>query len=301
MKGRQLLDAMAYIEDALIEEAAPSTKENITNTSTADIARRRIFRGAAACAAILFTAVVSLWVWRGGIVTQEKSVLDNGQNAGGAAAECAPADLALQNAPAAVGQNVGAKEDAKDDSAALKKTDTGGARNQDGMIADTEDIGVQDMEGAVEESAQQEKGGENVRLIEAFDLPAVYCYAAPTKGSLLIFAELKAAIDYYDDANNTVDLAEPESYLYHVAIDVFGETACDGETCDGIAGAMEELRYSEEGKEKLYQEYERMLSAGLDVSLSEDYQLTGTLSREEIEGFEPCSDYGYAFRFVNGS
>jgi len=313
MKGRQLLDAMAYIDDVLIEEAAPFLEDELTNTEDFT-GKRRKWKGITACAAVFAVAAVSLWVWKSGIVTQQRTVLENGQNAGAyVESSYEGADTGAQNIPE---ETFAAefKENGINDAAALKENDNGRVMVTDGIAADDEAVMEEEaVQGAAKEAAQDLKG-ENVRVIEEFSLPAVYCYAVPKKGSCVIFAGLEAAIDYYDNGNKTVEPAKPErvdcyenenntagsekmeSYLYHVAIDVFGEA-----DSDGSSGSMDELRYSEEGKEKLYQEYERMLSLGLNVSLSEEYELTGTLSREEIEGFEPIPDYGYTFRLINES
>lgn len=171
------------------------------------------------------------------------------------------------------------------------------------MEADTADAAIaEDLSGNLKEES---KGNAIVRLIEEFppkqkqdeeqdgSFYTEPCYKVPKKGSYFLLNGLKAAIDYWDNANNTIETAQPEQYLYHVTIDVFGDIEQNGET------VYEELRLSDAGKELLYQEYERLFMEGFPVSLSEDFQLTGTLSREEIEQFEPFADYGYTFRLVN--
>lgn len=297
MQARKLLDAMAYLDDALIEEAVPCEESARTDTQPDGFRKRQHnLRKMMACAAILFVAIVSLWVWKSGIATLEQHVL-YGQNAGSADL-CAPAELAeefgpetypmeIENANAA---GINAQEPAED--AAVSD-----------MIAEGMALEA-DTAAVAENGAEESKGGAAVRLIEAIPPKqereesdgtpnTEKCYKQPEKGSYILYNGLKGAIDYWDNANNTIESAQSEQYLYHVAIDVFGDIEQNGEML------YENLRLSNTGRELLYQEYERLLMKGICVSLSEDFQLTGTLSREEIEEFELFADYGYAFRLVN--
>lgn len=285
MKGRQLLDAMAYIDDELIENAAPFA-ENAFADTTRTTGRTLKWRSITACVAVFFVVAVSLWVWKSGTNTVYKEAIpQEGANAGGIDTGAALAQNPTENVPMNADREVGANN------AAAAEIDD----NNDAAVLDDT---VDEFAAAVEENkdfAADSAGQKNdviVRVIEEFPLQSEVCYKAPSKGSFMIWLGLEKAIDCYDNDNNTIELAYPENYLYLVAIDVFGDVTKSGET------VYEELRFSEEGKEKLYQEYERMLEAGLDVSLSEDYELTGLLNREEIEGFAPCTDYGYAFRLV---
>ncbi len=303
-QARKLLDAMNYLDDALIEEAAPCEDSALTDIVPSGFwKKQRSFRKITACAAILFIAAVSLWVWKSGIATPKRHVLDNGQSAGGAdlcaPAECAQefvleTDAVMEENGNAFSQNVQPPGDT---------AVTGMFTEGTVMEADTADAAIaEDLSGNLKEES---KGNAIVRLIEEFSPKqkqdeeqdgSFYtepCYKVPKKGSYFLLNGLKAAIDYWDNANNTIETAQPEQYLYHVTIDVFGDIEQNGET------VYEELRLSDAGKELLYQEYERLFMEGFPVSLSEDFQLTGTLSREEIEQFEPFADYGYTFRLVN--
>ncbi len=297
---RRLLDAMMYLEDALIEEAAPGEESALIGEKRTRFWKRKgNLRKMTACAAILFVAVVSLWVWKSSFTAKERSALDNGQNAG-AASFGAPAECAEEFVPET--NTVGVKNKNAADLNAQMPADSADS----GMITDKAEIAVleADKDVATGDVADESKDGTIVRLIEEFPPKfeqgekgggsnAVKCYKQPEKGGCVLYNGLQAAIDYWDNANNTIELAEPERYLYHVAIDVFGDVAQNGRM------VYEELRLSDAGKELLYQEYERLLISGICVSLSEDFQLTGTLSREELENFEPSADYGYAFRLVN--
>lgn len=305
MKGRQLLDAMAYIDDALIEEAAPLLEKERSDAAVLE-GKRRKWKRITEFAAVFVVAVVALWVWNSGITSQERTVLEREQNAGAYDSGDSENGYALaeaENTPE-IAPLAEQKEDAGvEDADFSKNLDAGGAMVSGGIAADTESVREQNTEDGIDDLAQESKGNAIVRIIDEFQIQEEDCYALPEKGSCIFSIGLKAAIDYYDNEQNTIESKKPDGYLYHVTIDVFGEMDydCDGADCDGVPGAMEELRFSEEGKEKLYQEYERMLLAGFNVSLSEDYQLTGTLSREEIEDFEPYPDYGYVFRLIKES
>lgn len=303
-QARKLLDAMTYLDDALIEEAAPCEESALTDIAPSVFwNKQRNFRKITACAAIFVTAVVALWVWKSGIVTSERHVLDNGQNAGSADL-CTPAECAQEFVPQA---NAVVEENgnvSKQNAPNPADTADSGILTEGAVVeADTADAAVaENLAGNLKEES---KGNAIVRLIEEFppkqeqdeeqdgSFYTEPCYKVPEKGSYFLLNGLKAAIDYWDNANNTIELAEPEQYLYHVAIDVFGDIEQNGETM------YEELQISDTGRELLYQEYERLFATGLAVSLSEDFQLTGTLSREELEQFEPFADYGYTFRLVN--
>lgn len=297
-QARRLLDAMAYLDDSLIEEAVPCGEPA---PSTAK--KRYLYGKMAVCAAVFCVAAVSLWVWKSGIVTQERTLLDNGQNAGGASASDTSAGFAVENAPVMVTGALEAGDAGVPQLPAQQKNEDLGAAAIDDLAAlETDTADTADGTDAVAEEA---KGGMIVRVIEDFppkhpDREEQYdkihveeCYKLPTKGSCILFNGLKGAFSYWDDANNTIELAQPEQYVYHVQIDVFGDVAQDGET------VYEGLSQSDAGKELLCQEYDRISEMGLSVSLSEDFRLTGMLSREEIEGFEPFADYGYTFRLVN--
>jgi len=305
IQARKLLDAMNYLDDALIEEAAPCEENALTDTVPFGFwNKQRNFRKITACAAIFVTAVVALWVWKSGIVTSKRHVLDNGQNAGSADL-CTPAECAQEFVPqadAVVEENGNVS---KQNAPNLADTADSGILTTEGAVveADTADAAIaEDLAGNLKEES---KGNAIVRLIEEFppkqeqdeeqdgSFYTELCYKVPKKGSYFLLNGLKAAIDYWDNANNTIEPAQPQQYLYHVAIDVFGDIEQNGET------VYEELRLSDAGKELLYQEYERLFMEGFPVSLSEDFQLTGTLSREEIEQFEPFADYGYTFRLVS--
>lgn len=287
MKGRQLLDAMEYIDDELIEEAAPL----LEISSEGQKRKKRMLRAnIIVAAAAALTVTVSLGIWKGDIFVQQTEENDE-QNY-----DVAKALVTADNSAAD-------DDDFEEDAAAAEviEIETGNAE----MEADTE---VTDKLSGTEYSRlSEDKNNEAVNIIEEFPPgdsandaqkqavsgQSAGCYEAPKKGGYFLDSALVSAIDYYDNNISTMDLTIYKNCVYHVTIDVFGERTEEGCT------VYEELRFSEEGREKLCVEYNRLLAIGMSVSLSEDYELTGLLSSEEIKGFEPCTDYGYAFRLIN--
>lgn len=282
MNGRKLLDAMAYIDDDLIEDAA----------HFAESGKKRIqMKQLAACAAVLFVTAVSLWVWKSGSKVYEEVAPEAGIIQNAAYADSGTAYNENKEAPGAQPAEAAAGA-AKENNAAIREKLELEAANKADILTD----GIADKEAALTEGAaelQDKKLPMIVRIIEEFPQTGIACYAAPDKGEVFQSVGLAAAIDCWDNGNNTMDIAELERYLYRVKIDVFGDIKTDNDI------SYEVIDFSDEGKEKLAKEYERLLAEGLDVSLSEEFELTGLLSRDEIEGFEPNPDYGYMFRLVN--
>ena len=296
MRGRRLLDAMAYIDDDLIEDAA-FLAENDSLKPVPFFEKRIRRRQLAACAAVLFVTAVSLWVWQSGSKVYEEIASGAGNSDNGAYARNAEALVAAPGAAPAEAEAAPAEAapgTVQENNAVSGKKHELEAANRDDVLTD----GVEDKKYAVTEGeadTQQQKGPLRVRIIEEFPQTAIACYATPKKGEFFQSIGLMAAIDCWDNGNNTMDIAEPESYLYRVEIDVFGDVNKDNDV------SYEVLDFSDEGKEKLNKEYERLLDLGLEVKLSEEFELTGLLSRDEIEGFEPSPEYGYMFRLVNES
>lgn len=276
MKGRQLLDAMEYIDDALIEEAAPLFDASAEGQKRK---KRRLHANIIVAAAAL-AVTVSLWIWKGEILvqqTEENAAQDYEMARAFTAAEVLEPESA----------EVTAEQKASDIADDTIKTDKLSGTEYS-MLSDAAD----NSSLKVIEEFPPRTSSDDVQKQAVSEQSAV-CYKEPEKGEYFLYTGLQSAIDCYDNAMNTIEQAEPESYIYHVTIDVFGERTEEGCT------VYEELRFSEEGREKLCVEYNRLLAIGMTVSLSEDYELTGLLSSEEIEGFEPCADYGYAFRLIN--
>lgn len=285
MKGRHLLDAMEYIDDELIEEAAPLLEVS----SEGQKRKKRVLHanliGAAAAA---LAVAVSLWVWKGD--TLVKQTEEN-------AAQNHDVEKALMTADARA-----VDEDIEADAAATEmiETEVGNTEMEADIETDTEM--TDKLSGTEYSKLSEAKDDEAINIIEELtsrvsndsqDQAVSECYEAPQKGGYSLDSALVTAIDYYENNANTMDLTIYKNCVYHVTIDIFGERTEEGGT------VYEELQFSEDGREKLCAEYNRLLAIGMSVSLSEDYELTGLLSSEEIKSFKPCSDYGYRFRLIN--
>lgn len=120
---------------------------------------------------------------------------------------------------------------------------------------------------------------------------SVYDYPAPQKGTLLCYHDLQETINYYTKLENSAASVEDTIYAYQVVIDLYG----DIETANGTQ--YKELYYINEGHTMIEQEYRRLIDLGYAVRLSEDFQLTGTFTKTEIDTFPLAPEYGYVFRF----
>ena len=120
---------------------------------------------------------------------------------------------------------------------------------------------------------------------------SVYDYPVPQKGTLLCYHDLQETINYYTKLENSAASVEDTIYAYQVVIDLYG----DIETANGTQ--YKELHYESEGHLIIEQEYRRLIDLGYAVRLSEDFQLTGTFTKTEIDTFPLAPEYGYVFRF----
>ena len=124
---------------------------------------------------------------------------------------------------------------------------------------------------------------------------AVYDYPMPEKGALLCYHYLQETINYYTKQGKAADSVDGTIYAFQVVIDLYG----DIETAEGIR--YEDLYYTEKGHTLIEQEYRRLIDLGYAVRLSEDFQLTGTFTKTEIDTFQAAPEYGYVFRFEGES
>lgn len=120
---------------------------------------------------------------------------------------------------------------------------------------------------------------------------SVYDYPMPEKGALLCYHYLQETINYYTKQGKAADSVDGTIYAFQVVIDLYG----DIETAEGTH--YEDLYYTEKGHTLIEQEYRRLIDLGYAVRLSEDFQLTGTFTKTEIDTFQAAPEYGYVFRF----
>lgn len=115
------------------------------------------------------------------------------------------------------------------------------------------------------------------------NMDAIYCYAAPAKGSYFLYHYLE----------ETLLQNENEPYAYKVCINLFTYENNSAESADYIYGD------TEANQELLTQECQRLQSLNLDVTLSADYQMSGILTKEELQDFPVNPEYGYVIGFAN--
>lgn len=172
-------------------------------------------------------------------------------------------------------------------------------------VAEKKSADVQDLEKAVTESEKLQYTIISDYYGQKDD--SVYDYPVPEKGKVLCYHYLNETMKYYaalentsktaDSSINTSKTADQQIYAYDIVIDVYGDIERDG---------SQDIRYQQlnweetkEGNEMLNQEYMRLLELGYAVQLAEDFQLTGTLTKVEIDTFQALPEYGYVFRFAD--
>lgn len=115
--------------------------------------------------------------------------------------------------------------------------------------------------------------------------------AVPLKGEFLCTDSLQEAMEHYKTQEESSNSQGGEHYAYAVVIKVFGDIQTEPDA------TYDALELTDAGYELIEQEYRRLLEAGYNVRLSEDFRFTGTFTNEEIEGFEGLPEYGYLFGF----
>lgn len=305
MTGRDLLDAMEYIDDELIEEAAHFRYKRAFSPQK--------WAAVAASAAVICVSVFALNEWRRG---PESSGSGYDMAANPSAASTAGAGNSADSGGMAeeiAAASGGAPEEGMDTTAGL-------ASDYADITQDntTQDTGIQEAadsrkQGDAAEVSEAEKDDlENIIeyiIIEDFppkqmkpepdntDASEIVeeSYAQPEKGTYACSRNLTDAMDYYEkeeaSASDAVEQGQNQyQYQYHVSIAVFGDT-CEPEQ-DGLYG---NLNLTDHGRGLLAKEYDRLLASGYDVSLSEEGLLTGLFTKAELETFDTSPEYGYMF------
>ena len=335
MRGRDLLDAMEYINDALIDEAALPDEmlvdeatqpgETLQNETPVDEAlpdggsmrrgssrRLRFFYTAAGLLAAAGLSALAVHTYR-----------LSGHTAAGAQGQptSESSEIAARNVPgqepaAAVDGNAGtdtASGAAADESAGAD-TATGAAADESaesdtatGAAADeSTEAGIAEGAAADGNAKQQAKAAQEYTVIHGYPQDGTGTayvnvdYALPEKGTFFCTILLENAIGFYDGTYNTASRESGLPYAYAVRINVFGDAVGDGGDASGENYML--LSLSKDGRGKLRAEYQRLLELGYHVSLTENDDsviLTGTLTKEEIDSFRPLPEYGYIFQFEN--
>lgn len=307
MRGKDLLECMEQIDDALIEEALePAAFPRRNNTIIK-------WSMAAACVAVIGISAAAFWSHQNikeeqmdgnGIVTQmamdnaagsnnsADSSSDDDSLTAGAVTEnqqtadsdiAAPADLcALPTAEVAAG--AGSSSDRGNDAAA--RDSTADAASGAGNIEDTAE---KKEEKVVTEQETTKFGYTIINDYYGEKDGSVYDYPIPGKGEFFCYRYLQETMEHY---------ADNPTYVYDVVICIYGDVAKDANE----AVRYDDLSMSDDsgaGSEMIEQEYQRLTELGYTVRLSEDFQLTGTFTKEELDTFQAFPEYGYTFRFAN--
>lgn len=287
MRGKDLLECMEHIDDALIEEALNPVIVPRQNIRTAK------WGMAAACLIVAGVSAATLWSHQnikeedsGGIeneiamsMTAEFSTDISTDNAGNINENNQLAEASAGSTQSAGIADVDENErndavmdDLASDSAMTDKTES-------------DNVGVEGMKSAAQETLK-------INYTEILDYSAADSASSddvvPEKGKAIYHQRLQKAIEFYSaQEKDTTD------YVYTVVIELFGDMETDTGSHYG------HLNQTDDGNEFIEQEYRRLLELGYSVRLSEDFLLMGTFTKEELDTFDACPEYGYVFRFEN--
>ena len=323
MRGKDLLEAIEYIDDELIEETLSNT---VNKTSRPHRQYRKYMYTAAAFAVVLGMSAFAYSVFapsknagmagESGMQAADTSAAESAEvteiTEGTGIAE----DIGVSQS-AEASQSVGAATDSVYTSAQMPDTETSDASaadsgaqpkktsSTDQLMSDKSESDnaaseeISDLSEAISDDTEMEKSRHSAYTIidsrkSVAEQPyAIYCYAAPEKGEYFLHHYLDAAIKSYE-----TDTPAPNSatkYAYKVMITVFGDIINDnGET------QYSTLNQSKDGRQKLKAEYERLLENGYDVSFTDTDKycyITGIFTKEQLDNFTPQPEYGYAFSF----
>lgn len=328
MRGKDMLEAMEYIDDELIEEALSNA---VNKTSRLQQSYKKYIYTAAAFAVILGMSAFAYSIFAPSKNT-EMSGESGAQTADTSAAEAAEATEITEDTEnlqaAGNSQSVGAAADSSategvpstdsiymsaqmpdNETSDASVTDLGtqpekksstdqpmSAKSKSGNAASEE---ISDLSETISADTEMEKSKSGTYTIidsrkSVAEQPyAVYCYAAPEKGEYFLHHYLDAAIKSYETNIPTQNSAT--KYAYKVILTVFGDIINDnGET------QYSTLNQSEDGRQKLKAEYERLLENGYDVSFTDTDEycyITGIFTKEQLDDFMPQPEYGYSFSF----
>ena len=293
MNGRNLLDAMEYISDDLIEEAAEGVQKK----------SRRKFRwqrwvAAAAGIVVLCVSAVTLneWIY----MNSNKSSSSNTNNSSARDTSTSDTTSGGMNFSSSSIDNETYLENAYEE---IEQEEAAGEINQSAPLTSA------DTESSSQSSIKNETSKQgNIFIIEDFppkypyrepseDLLTESSYVSPRKGTCFYSQKLTEALAYYDseqtDSTVTTENAEKPYNVYHVVIKLFSDREESGNVIYG------EIELHENSELLLKEEYERLSEKGYDVSLSEDYELKGFFTKSELETFDALSEYGYIFSLVS--
>lgn len=288
MRGKDLLECMAYIDDALIEEALNPTIVSYESKSTAKWA------AAAACMVAIGISATAFW-------SHQNRNIDFKQDSNNIAAQTDMADNDKAQRDigraAETGLAMEIAEDASNSIASVAEDNTSKDAKTESMDDLAANLEIQKETKLADLEVQKETKTAYKVIHDYYGEKdaSEYCYPAPKKGTVLCYHYLQETINYYATQESAADAMDNPIYAYQIVIDIYG----DVETADGIQ--YQDLYVSDTGNLLIEQEYRRLIDLGYAVSLSEDFQLTGVFTKAEIDTFSAAPEYGYVFRFENES
>jgi len=303
MRGKDLLECMEYIDDALVEEALEPTAFPCRNNIIAK------WSMAAACVVVLGISATAFW-------SHQNIREDHTESAG----EDMASPAAMNTAAAGEGGNAqNLQESTQAETSITKDVQTDGMTVDEGVksgaaTAGKTDTAMQDADSGkdsatavtelrdgllTKEAAEEEVKKFSYTVISGYygekdDL--VYDYPVPKKGEFFCYHYLQETMEYYAEQEKAVQTADSPIYAYDVVIDLYGDIEIEGGK-DVEYGDLSE--YISTGSEMIEQEYRRLIELGYAVRLSEDFQLTGTFTKVELDTFQALPEYGYTFRFAD--
>ncbi|MFG6368204.1 MAG: hypothetical protein K1W16_07205 [Lachnospiraceae bacterium] len=320
MRGKNLLECMQYIDDTLIEEAL-----NPTIISYKD---KPAIRWVMAVASVIVIGISVTTFWShqnanrdfnmdkqestNNDINAQMDMTDNtvGSDAGKSVAETGLITEIAKDASTSVADNsisTEVKKESAKDQATQEPMKEKSVAEQATAKSNIESLETQEETKLTDLEVQKEIKTAYKVIYDYYGEKdtSEYCYAVPEKGTVLRYQYLQKTIDYYaaqenitDDSavrKNTTDVTDNTIYAYQVVIDIYG----DIETKTGTQ--YEDLYHSDGGNLLIEQEYRRLIDLGYAVTLSEDFQLTGTFTKAEMDTFLSSPEYGYVFRFENES
>lgn len=290
MRGKDLLECMEYIDDALIEEALePAAFPHRTGMAAK-------WGMAAACLIAVGISATAFWSHQN-IKDEQTEQID----------ESMAAQIAMDNTACF------------DDSGSTSTTSSAG----NGMTTGASEAGMQKeaAETARDEAAIEDMAADAVSSQKNLDIAeleaeetaklkyividdyygeqdsSVYDGSIPEKGEILCSHDLQKTMEYYAEQEKTTAPEDDAIYAYDVVIDVYGDIEVNGNK--DIQYEKLNIDDIDTANAMIEQEYRRLIELGYAVRLSEDFQLTGTLTKVEIDTFQSLPEYGYVFRFAD--
>lgn len=299
MRGKDLLECMEHIDDALVEEALePAAFPHRHNS----IVRWGM---AVACVVVVGVSVTAFWSHR-------NIGVEHTESAGKDTASSSSMDTAAGDGGIAQGM----PENTRTGSDNTGGAQTGGMADDEGAVSSgtSEDKEEAAVQGAAEYAESEKDSVAAVTDLEDECLTkeaasytvissyygekdgSIYDYKVPEKGEFFCYHDLQETMEYYAEQEMAARDTDSPIYAYDVVIDLYGNIEIDRSNGMNYVDLSEHISA---GSEQIEQEYRRLSGLGYAVRLSEDFQLTGTFTKVELDTFQASPEYGYTFRFAD--